>query len=84
MSGFRIEQVRGGYVIVDADGMRRSGVYADLDRAQTRQESLERHARPIRRPCLCCQDIFYSEGPHNRLCNRCRHKSDVRDMKVHI
>lgn len=28
------------------------------------------------RKCLCCDHTFWSEGAHNRLCNRCRLKSD--------
>lgn len=33
-------------------------------------------ARPVRRarPCMCCRQPFMSEGPHNRLCGRCRGK----------
>ena len=27
------------------------------------------------RPCLCCGQTFPSQGPHNRLCVVCRHKS---------
>jgi hypothetical protein len=27
------------------------------------------------RPCLCCNKLFPSEGPHNRLCGTCRTKS---------
>lgn len=26
----------------------------------------------IERPCLCCKNLFFSEGPHNRLCSQCR------------
>lgn len=29
-------------------------------------------ARTKIRPCLCCKSSFASEGPHNRLCDRCR------------
>lgn len=28
--------------------------------------------RPQQRPCLCCGATFHSEGPHHRMCNRCR------------
>jgi hypothetical protein len=24
------------------------------------------------RPCMCCENAFYSEGIHNRLCVLCR------------
>lgn len=27
------------------------------------------------RKCMCCGGKFTSDGPHNRLCNRCRNKS---------
>ncbi|KQI67978.1 hypothetical protein AN189_12935 [Loktanella sp. 3ANDIMAR09] len=26
------------------------------------------------RPCMCCQTIIKSEGPHHRLCDVCRRK----------
>lgn len=32
------------------------------------------------RPCLCCGRPFASEGPHNRLCGRCRYQSDPGDQ----
>lgn len=32
------------------------------------------HLRP--RSCLRCQIMFDSEGPHNRLCSRCRSAVD--------
>jgi hypothetical protein len=25
-----------------------------------------------KRPCMCCQEIFWSEGAHNRLCAKCK------------
>lgn len=37
------------------------------------REKLERKARSTKRACMCCRTVFLSEGPHNRLCNRCRH-----------
>lgn len=41
----------------------------------TRRESTRRTPRAreaVVRPCLRCGHSFPSEGPHNRLCNRCR------------
>lgn len=41
-------------------------------------ESPSPHAKPkprrgrTRRPCMCCGAPFDSEGPHNRMCGRCR------------
>lgn len=26
-------------------------------------------------PCMCCSVVFPSEGPHNRMCVKCRAKS---------
>lgn len=37
----------------------------------TRQDRLERDPRE-KRPCMCCRQIFASEGKHNRLCSRCK------------
>lgn len=28
--------------------------------------------KKAKRACLCCRETFMSEGPHNRLCDRCR------------
>lgn len=28
--------------------------------------------RKTQRNCLCCSKSFLSDGPHNRLCSRCR------------
>lgn len=32
--------------------------------------------KPDVRACMCCGVRFNSDGPHNRLCNRCR-KTDI-------
>lgn len=41
-----------------------------------RQERQAPKAAPAtgkkKRPCMCCQASFLSEGAHNRLCARCR------------
>jgi hypothetical protein len=44
-----------------------------------RLTTLEKYRKPkparfnaCDRPCLCCGEIFRSEGPHNRLCTSCR------------
>jgi uncharacterized paraquat-inducible protein A len=38
-----------------------------------RIETLTR-ARTTTRACMCCRNPFTSDGPHNRLCGRCRSK----------
>jgi hypothetical protein len=39
-----------------------------------RLRQLEEAGRPrkTKRQCMCCKGDFMSDGPHNRLCNRCR------------
>jgi hypothetical protein len=32
----------------------------------------ESRSRARKRPCLCCRRSFHSQGPHHRLCTRCR------------
>lgn len=55
------------------------------ERDKMRAAAQARHAPKkshVRRPCLCCRTPFFSEGPHNRLCNHCRHNSVVGIMYV--
>ncbi|MFV0409776.1 MAG: hypothetical protein ACK5LJ_08825 [Paracoccus sp. (in: a-proteobacteria)] len=41
-------------------------------RAWDHADKLERQARRKRRACLSCGTQFTSEGPHHRMCGRCR------------
>jgi len=41
-------------------------------RARRKQKTL--------RPCMCCRTPFKSEGIGNRLCVRCRHRSEAFDL----
>lgn len=36
--------------------------------------SIDADAAP--RKCMCCRELFLSEGPHNRLCVECRKTAD--------
>lgn len=36
----------------------------------------EKNARSRERPCICCGETFRSEGPHNRMCYRCRSSAE--------
>jgi hypothetical protein len=40
--------------------------------ARVKAERMERAANLSRRPCLCCRDLFVSEGPGNRICAPCK------------
>lgn len=32
-----------------------------------------------KRPCITCREKFVSEGPHNRMCERCRHHAKAHE-----
>lgn len=55
------------YSIARAMGRPESSVYRRI-------EVLGKSTNPKSRPCMCCGASFNSEGPHNRLCCRCRNK----------
>ncbi len=52
----------------DATGWTKYGSRQDRNRPRV--------AGGRKRPCMSCGKIFTSAGNHNRLCNRCRSKSD--------
>ncbi len=39
---------------------------------QDGQKSAARRPDPQSRKCLMCGETFASEGPHNRICSRCK------------
>lgn len=39
-----------------------------------RLETIEGRRLRRERLCMCCRSPFMSDGPHNRLCGRCRGK----------
>jgi hypothetical protein len=48
-------------------------------------ERRERLARAKPRPCMCCHATFDSEGPHNRMCDRCRRNPpSVEDYRMAV
>lgn len=70
---FEIVRKQGAY-FVQKDGEVVHGP-ACLARAEDALEKLERKARQRTRKCLTCSTSFLSDGPHNRMCNYCRHQS---------
>lgn len=64
--------------IADALGCSLPNVYAHLMSLNGRKKKRRKPAatikkpKPTVRPCLCCTHPFLSEGPHNRLCQKCR------------
>lgn len=74
---FTIEYVAGrGYFVLSPAGERVSGPYGSKGSAETnryaRQCQADAKARRGPRPCLCCGIEIQSEGPHHRMCTRCR------------
>ena len=61
-----------------ADGISPCAAARRLSRPESsvyrRIESLSLKALKKERHCMCCRGKFMSDGPHNRLCNRCRAK----------
>ena len=61
-----------------AQGVARAVIAKRLGRPEssihTRIAHFELKPPTKRRPCMCCRVEFSSEGPHNRLCTRCRSK----------
>lgn len=65
---------------VFCDGRIAGSVSRNRDDAELGLEAMarrHRRARGIRRPCLCCSNIFYSEGSHNRMCDSCRQTANA-------
>lgn len=74
MSGLHIRRVRDGYAVF-RDEQQVSGVStrAQTEIALDHREQLEKRRSTTRqRKCLCCDEVFLSEGPHHRLCNHHR------------
>lgn len=44
--------------------------------AQGAATRLEKDARKRKRSCMCCDELFLSEGPHNRMCKDCRSRTE--------
>ena len=84
---FRVEYMAGrGFVVVDPNGKHVSSFYKQKNPALTTRDGAQKawdakHKR-IDRPCLSCGNTFKSEGIHNRLCDRCRGRSDGGSMSI--
>lgn len=64
--------------VADALGVKPQVVCSALRRLEGRPKaSKPRLEKSVRRLCMTCDAHFWSEGPHNRMCERCRQrKSD--------
>lgn len=71
--------VREGYAGFPLGGPRLAGPFATKDEATAARAQLVQAIRAKRRggerTCLCCRAIFFSEGPHNRLCPACSQRA---------
>lgn len=61
----------GAFLGAEQLGRTVSSVSAARDIAHMQQLRLDRLRRQRKRPCLCCNEPFLSEGAHNRMCERC-------------
>lgn len=61
-----------------AEGVTPINIAKQVGRAESsvysRLEVLEGRSQRRERLCMCCRSPFMSDGPHNRLCGRCRGK----------
>jgi hypothetical protein len=70
-----------GYAVYDPEGLRISDWTDDKGHAvrlmKQKQHYANARARKTKRPCMCCSNVFDSEGIHNRMCLNCRGRSDA-------
>lgn len=62
---------RGGWVVT-LRGEQITGIYPCKSLAQTGFDRIVAATRRQRRECITCGTSFNSDGPHNRMCRRCR------------
>ncbi|PIE09050.1 MAG: hypothetical protein CSA73_00550 [Rhodobacterales bacterium] len=73
MSAQRLTVERDGYGwSVFQGGQKVRGAYSSEQIAEAACDRMEREARCKRRPCITCGKPFMSEGPGNRMCDKCR------------
>lgn len=75
---YEIDYRRGeGWVLILPNGETDGRIFANRNSALSAKGQATRKAaeqsRCKERACLRCGDMFLSEGPHNRMCNPCRH-----------
>lgn len=64
------------YAVMGA-GVEVGGPYYNFDQAQSALDGFVRKSGIKERRCLTCDELFMSEGAHNRMCDRCRTNSDI-------
>lgn len=67
-----------GWIVLDPEGVKCGGPVMHKVSAQARRDTLQaeadRRAKRVARPCMCCRQVFDSEGIHNRLCPSCQRR----------
>lgn len=75
-----VRRHHGHYAVFDGPD-RVSTVFSSMAEAEARLLVIEaeraRKARLRERPCLSCGTAFLSEGPHHRMCQRCRGRASA-------
>ena len=67
-----MERVRRGLIIFDPPIQLCGQAVKPNPKLRDRPISYRKPASSKTRPCLCCQQLFESHGPGNRMCERCR------------
>lgn len=79
MAGFEVRQLGPQRFAVFQGGAQVSAISRNMLMAEDKMVALENRAKlaaRTERSCLRCSTKFMSEGPHNRMCNRCRATAD--------
>jgi hypothetical protein len=72
MTGLTVRHWGGRYYAICRGDKLVRGPYSSWLAAMAALDRMERAGRVTIRACMCCGARFKSEGPHHRLCNRCR------------
>ena len=77
---YRIDRAGLYWAVFNSDNERVSGFMDRHGEAEDRLNKLNAEAAVKPRRCMCCRHEFKSEGPHNRLCGKCRHRDNTMDL----
>ncbi|MFC0157724.1 hypothetical protein CDZ97_00890 [Mameliella alba] len=79
---FEVKKTGYGWAVFDRRTRKKvTNQVSSRDVADERCKQLNHDAGRRCRPCLCCSELFISEGPHNRMCNGCRRGADPFDRR---
>lgn len=75
MSNLSVRPTPSGFFAVYRDKVARiSQTFISHERALHELDIFQAREGQSERKCICCGDTFESDGPRNRMCNKCRPK----------